>query len=138
MQINQSYATAAVLMGLTVGLHVFGGGPEIHDPIRASTLPDVVRAIGSVLWHGVTWMLILMAVALGWLSCRRNAALFVMVAAVQLGFAALFVFYGWSVLGNLWQTPQWVIFSGIPAIMFFGCWQDKRRALSQQSPKGRD
>lgn len=126
MQINRSYATAAVLMGLTVGLHIFGGGPEIHDPIRASALPDVVRAIGSVLWHAVTWMLVLMAVALGWLSLRRNPALFVMVAAMQVGFAALFVFYGWTLLGTLWETPQWVIFSVIPAIMLFGLWQDKR------------
>ena len=128
MSINRSYAVAALLMTLTVGLHVFGGGPEVHDPIRASALPDVVRAIGSVLWHGVTWMLILMAVALGWLTYHRNIALFVMVAAVQAGFAALFVFYGWTVLGTLWLTPQWIIFTVIPAVMFFGLWQDGRRA----------
>ena len=81
MQINRSYATATVLMGLTVGLHIFGGGPEIHDPIRASAMPDVVRAVGSVLWHAVTWMLILMAVALAWISYRQNTALFAMVLA---------------------------------------------------------
>jgi hypothetical protein len=128
MQINRSYAIAAALMGLTVGLHVFGGGPEIHDPIRASALPDVVRAIGSVLWHAVTWMLVLMAAALAWLSVRRDTALFAMVVAMQGGFAALFIFYGWTVLGTLWETPQWVIFCVIAAVMFLGFWQDRRGA----------
>lgn len=127
MSINRTYAAATVLMALTVGLHIFGGGPEIHEPIRASMLPDVVRAIGSVLWHGVTWMLILMAVALGWLSYHRNTALFVMVAAVQIGFAALFIFYGWTVLGTVWQTPQWIIFSVILGVMLFALWRDERR-----------
>ncbi|TLP61490.1 hypothetical protein FEE96_14705 [Parasedimentitalea maritima] len=126
MQINRSYAVAATLMGLTVGLHVFGGGPEIHDPIRASAMPDVVRAVGSVLWHAVTWILILMAVALAWISYRQNSALFVMVIAIQAGFAALFLFYGWTLLGTVWEMGQWTIFSVIPAVMLLGHWQERR------------
>jgi len=127
MQINRSYATATVLMGLTVGLHIFGGGPEIHDPIRASAMPDVVRAVGSVLWHAVTWMLILMAVALAWISYRQNTALFAMVLATQLGFSALFLFYGWTQLGTVWDMGQWTIFCTISAVMVLGYWLETRR-----------
>ena len=54
---------AAALMAATFGLHVFGGGPEFHHPIQASSLDLPLRAISAVLWHAVTVTLALQAAA---------------------------------------------------------------------------
>ncbi|MEM7318969.1 MAG: hypothetical protein AAF408_08095 [Pseudomonadota bacterium] len=116
-------------MTATVGIHILGGGPEIHDVIRASAMPDVVRAVGSVIWHAITWILIVLAIAIAWLSRNSNPALEATVIVIQLGFAALFLFYGVTQLGNVWEMPQWVIFLGIPVLMLAA----RRRAQRSQA-----
>ncbi len=120
---------AAALMLLTVFVHVFAGGPEIHQPIQNSALPSVVRAVGAVLWHAVTVVLTLFFVALLWLARHENPALLWLVNGIQLGFAGLFIWYGWAQLGTLWPMPQWIIFIVIPALTL---WQGRRPATAIQ------
>ncbi len=107
---------AAGLMSVTVLIHVFMGGREVMRPLRASSLPPLVRAVMDVVWHMVTIVLIFLAAGLFWLAWHDNPALLWVVCAIQVGFAGLFIWYGITQLHSLWQMPQWIIFLGIPAL----------------------
>jgi hypothetical protein len=111
---------AATLMAATVGLHVFGGGPEFHYPIQASTLDLPLRAVSAVLWHAVTITLALEAVALLWLAKYPNQPMAILLIAIQIGYAGLFLFYGQTMLGTVWQLGQWTIFLVLAALILWG------------------
>ena len=113
-------ATAAALMAATLGIHLFMGGPEVHDPLLAGQPVPGLRAFTSVLWHAVTVNLLVFAVALAALARRPNRALEATLAATQIGFAGLFLAYGAVILGTVWPMPQWIIFLTIPALTRFG------------------
>ncbi len=117
MAVNRWMASASAMMGVTVLVHVFVGGPEIHVPVQASTLDPVVRGVSAVLWHGMTALLAICAVALAWLARHRNRPLEWVLIALQVSFAGLFLWVGAAQLGDLWPMPQWIIFLGIPAVM---------------------
>ncbi len=117
---NPWMIAAGALLWLTTYVHVFLGGPEIHHVIQASDLAADVRGVSAVLWHAVTAIIVLFAVACTHLARRSNREMALLVIGVQLGFAALFVFYGLTLLGSLWVMPQWVIFTLIPAVMALG------------------
>lgn len=116
---------AAALMGLTVFLHVFGGGPEVHDPLQAALTDPFLAAIAAVLWHAVTVVLAVLAGGLWVLAQRRDPALEAILSAIQLGLAALFVFYSLTRLGTTMPMKQWIIFLVIPALTRFG--QSRKR-----------
>lgn len=118
---------ASVLMALTFCLHVFGGGPEIHEPIQASVLSDYLRAMSAVLWHAVTVVLAVFAIAYLWLAKHENTAMSLQMAAIQFGFAGLFLWYGEVLLGTVWPMPQWIIFIVIPAVSLAGLPRRRRR-----------
>lgn len=113
-------AIAAALMAATLGIHLFTGGPEVHDALLAGQPVPGLRAFTSVLWHAVSVNLLVFTVALAALALRPNRALEATLAATQIGFAALFLAYGTVVLGTVWLMPQWVIFLAIPALTRFG------------------
>lgn len=117
---NIALLVAAGLMTLTVFIHIFMGGPVIMLPVRRSSLPRLVRAVMDVVWHGVTVVLICIAGGLFWLTWHQNPALLWALSAIQIGFAALFIWYGLHQLRNLYMMPQWVIFLGIPALSLWG------------------
>lgn len=118
--LNRWHLTAALLMTLTVLIHVFVGGAEVMDPIRASTLDPLVIAVTNVVWHAITLQLALFVVGLFWLVQHQSRPLVAMMLAMQLGFALIFLGYGIADLGTLWPMPQWIIFLGIPALMLMG------------------
>ena len=117
---NKWIASASALMFVTLIAHVFGGGPEVIDVVAAANLPDTVRALSSVVWHGTTLMLAISVIALAYLATRHNPALEVFIAVWQIGLAALFIGYGLIQLGSLWPMPQWIVFLLMPAITFVG------------------
>ena len=47
-------------------------------------------------------------------------ALLWLVCAIQIGFAALFLWYGARQLRSLWPMPQWILFLGVPALTIWG------------------
>jgi hypothetical protein len=51
---------------------------------------------------------------------HRNPALAYVMVAVQVGFSALFVYYGLALLGTLWIMPQWTIFLTITVLTTIG------------------
>lgn len=122
---NRWMAAAAVLMALTLGAHVIGGGPEVIDVVMASQLPEVVRMLSAVVWHGITVILAMFAIGLGYLALHENRGLAMMIAGVQIGFVGLFLGYGIFGLGNISEMPQWATFSLIPTLMALG---SRRRA----------
>jgi hypothetical protein len=111
---------AAVLMTATFFLHVFGGGPQIHQPIQASSLALPLRAVSAILWHGISVLLAIEAVALFWLARHPDRAMAALLAAIQLAFAALFLFYGLTMLGTVWVLGQWTIFLTLAALILWG------------------
>jgi len=117
---NIAILLAAGLMSVTVLIHVLMGGPEIMKPLRSSDLSRLVRAVMDVVWHGITIVLIYLAAGLFWLAWHDNPALMWMICAIQVGFAALFIWYGATQLRSLWPMPQWVIFLGVPALTIWG------------------
>lgn len=123
---NRLMGLAAGLMALTTAIHVFMGGPEVSLPVQQSDLPEVVRAVSIVVWHAITWILAVLALAIAYMAVRPNAGLFWMTVAIQAGFATLFVWYGLVQLGNLTEMPQWIIFSGVPALML---WAERRQPV---------
>ncbi|MDH5377604.1 MAG: hypothetical protein OEX00_04715 [Gammaproteobacteria bacterium] len=120
--INKTVLAAAVLSGFTLLIHVFGGGPEVHDPVLASTLSVELKAILSVIWHAITFVLLINSVAL--VVAAKSPALtkpiVIMVSSQYLAFAALFVFYGITHLGSVAPMPQWIIFSVLAAVGLTG------------------
>lgn len=117
---NIPHAIAAGLMILTAGIHVFAGGPEYHDAYQ-TILPNAhLASMAAVLWHAVTVNLIVFAVAFFWLMRHPSAPLAIALTVVQLGWAALFLFYGLTMLGSPWPMPQWAIFVAIPLLTLYG------------------
>jgi hypothetical protein len=107
-------------MGLTVLLHVFAGGPEVHDPLQVALSDPFLAAFAAVLWHLVTVALVVLAGGLWVLAQRHDPALEAILSGIQLGFAAVFIFYGLTRLGTVILMNQWTIFLIIPALTRFG------------------
>ena len=113
---------AAGLSSVTLLIHLFGGGSEVHQPILASDLSVLLKAYGSILWHAVTVVLAVNSMAL--LIAVRDRALqkplVCLIVGQYFGFAVLFGIYGLSRLGTLLPMPQWIIFCLIGAVALIG------------------
>jgi hypothetical protein len=113
---------AAGLMAATTALHVIGGGAEFHAPIQSALHDLPLRAISGVLWHFVTLMLAVQAIALVWLARHAERGLAALLVAIQIGFAGLFLFYGQTMLGTVWALAQWTIFLVLAGLIGWGQW----------------
>lgn len=121
LPLNRPLAAAGVLTILYTGVHVFAGGPEVHDPALASELSPMVKGVISVVWHMITAMMLLNGLALLWLSRKPGqAALGWLVVAQFAAFAGLFIFYGLTRFGDLFTMPQWTGFAVIAAVAALG------------------
>lgn len=127
MPLNKPLTAAAILTFLTLGLHIFGGGPQYHDTALASNLTTEEKALYSVLWHAITATLSI-ATATFALNARtptyRPASLTIITQF--LAFTALFLFYGTTRLGTLLPLGQWMIFAGISAVAIWGIMQQAK------------
>ncbi|SFK24844.1 hypothetical protein SAMN04488518_103243 [Pseudovibrio ascidiaceicola] len=131
---NKWLFASGILSLLLMLVHVFLGGPEIHDPVLGSTLNPRVIAVLSVVWHGITVVMLVNGVLL--LAAAYRPYLVIGVVWVVIGqyggFALLFIFYGLSHLGNLMAMPQWVAFTIIAGCVAMGM----RRAGKQNAITG--
>ena len=102
-----------IALGLSVGivlLHLFGGGPEIAEPLRASDLPDVVRATSWMVWHMVTGQIIVMAVLFAWATKARKPDVMLAATAMALAFT----------IAGFWAVPALGVgFEILPQSFFF-------------------
>lgn len=118
-RLNLTYF-AALLMALTLGVHLFLGGPEYHEQYQRMLTDANLRSMAAVLWHIVSVILASFSFGLFYLAQRRNVAVEFMLSGIQLGFAALFLWYGLTELGSIWPLPQWTAFTLIPLLTFIG------------------
>jgi hypothetical protein len=124
IEMNKWILAAGTLSALTLAVHVFAGGPEVHVAMLAlaGAFPDVLKTFISVMWHAITVILAIDSAAL-LLAMRYSPsqkALVWFVCAQYVAFAALFVFYGAFGLGSLLIMPQWIVFLLIPGLAIAG------------------
>ncbi len=121
---NKWILAAGTLSALTLAVHVFAGGPDVHNPMLAlaGAFPDVLKTFISVMWHAVTVILAIDSVALLLATrySRPQKALVWLVCCQYVAFAALFVFYGAFHLGSLLLMPQWIVFLLISGLAIAG------------------
>ncbi len=117
---NPWLLAAAALMFLTSLIHVFAGGVDIYTPLRNSDLALEPKATLSVVWHAISLFLFLFAGSLLWLSKEYSPPLACLIGLCQLGFALLFIGYGYFDTGSLTILPQWLIFIAGALLMWFG------------------
>ncbi len=123
---NYWLLSACGLTVLTIGAHVLLGGPEIHTPVLQSALSPDVKAVVSVIWHGITAVMGLSALWLGLAITRRHLGAVPFIAAQYFSFSALFLFYGATWLGSAFVFPQWYIFLILGALASIGYWRRGR------------
>lgn len=90
------------------------------DPLSASALPPAVKSVLWVVWHGITVILAVMAIALIHLCRDDSPALRFMCLALCLGFAALFIAAAAQLPGGFTQLPQWSIFLVLALLIWLG------------------
>lgn len=124
------FVLAAVANLATIFIHVQAGAPEIIAPILSADLPVLVKGVADVLWHHITAMLVLAAVACLWAArhhhWRRPVAL--LMGAQYLLIAALFIGFNFYWFSSPWVMPQWVLFGAMAALMAVGAWRGPRTA----------
>ncbi len=124
---SKSILLAAVISTITIGLHVYGGGEEVHQPILDANLTTILKAYTSILWHAVTVVLAINSAGLILLAFKpiQFKSLGVLISLQYFAFAGLFIFYGISKLGTLFLMPQWIIFISLAALILFGTRREK-------------
>ncbi len=111
-------------MGLTTGVHLFAGTPEIMGPILQADLHSFIKATAMVVWHVATLLLALMTFGIAYLAKRRNAALSLFIILIHLSFAGLFLWYNITVFSGLFALPQWTVFLIVPGLMGYALLKD--------------
>ena len=128
---NKSLLAAGILTVLYSGLHVFGGGPEVHVPILESSISPFLKGISSVIWHAITAIMLFNGLALIWLAGQtEQRAMGWLVVAQFTAFAGIFVAYGLIRFGDLFVMPQWIGFLTISAIAAWGLRGHTRKAAA--------
>lgn len=119
---NTPLVAASALSALTCAVHVFYGELRIHRPLLKSNASRLVRAMGSVVWHATTAMMLLNAIALAYASTdgANSGPMVVLIAAQYLAASGLFIAYGLSRFGSLFVLPHWVVFLTISALALWG------------------
>ncbi|MGH1577942.1 hypothetical protein [Planktotalea sp.] len=115
---NYLTLSAALLMGLTTGVHLFVGTQEIMPPIlEAATIDPVVKGVALVVWHMITLILACSTVAIAYLARNRNKAMVVLQITLNAGFAVIFLVVNAVMFEALLTMPQWTAFSLITVLM---------------------
>jgi hypothetical protein len=108
---NRFLIAAAAGAAGTTALHLIGGEADVHAPLLALTDGGEMALYVSVLWHGVSAMLLLCALTFG-LAARdpqRHRLAVLLAAGLMLALGAVFLAYGVARLGSVWVAPQWVL-----------------------------
>ena len=108
---NRLAIAAAALMGVTSIAHLIGGEIDVHRPLLLDVSSAERSLYVSVLWHGVSAMLVLNTAALVY-GARRGAGaspVMLLAGAQTLALALIFILYGFLRVGGPFTAPQWTI-----------------------------
>ena len=111
---NRTFLILAALMAGVLCIHLFAGGAEYAAQYRTELSDPKLASMAMVLWHAVSVCLALLAGVYFWVAFRPNPVLVHVTSLMQLGWAALFLIYGLSWMGEIVTMPQWVLFVGFP------------------------
>lgn len=108
---NKLIGLAALGMMGTLALHTFGGEVTVHRPLLAEALTAEMDLYVSVLWHGITAVIALGALALIYATWRTNPPkpMLWLIGGQTLAVGLLFIGYGLLRTNSLWVAPQWII-----------------------------
>ena len=113
---------ASVMTVVTLIAHVVGGTAEFMHPVWQSNAPEFNKVGMSVIWHWVSAVLFINAIAL-FLEARSSSlsrpAVWIIVMQF-LAFGLIFAWYGFTVFGSLFVMPQWIAFAIICALSWGG------------------
>ena len=126
---NKIIATAAGISLALTFVHIGPGGSDVHAPLLASDLPDILKGYISVIWHGVTAIMLINSALLATAAIKPELrwTLSGIVILQYIGFVALFLFYGLARFGSVTQMPPWIGFLVIIAVAGAGLWADPRQ-----------
>lgn len=121
---NKWIFSAGALSLVTLFVHIFAGGPEIHETLLSlgATFPSMLKAFISVMWHAISVILAINSIALFlavWAPRMKHALVGVSVSQ-YIAFAILILYYGFSCLESAMPMPQWIIFLVISALAIAG------------------
>lgn len=106
---NRPLLIAAIAMGLTAALHVIGGEVSVHRPLLADAVSAEMDLYVSVIWHGISAMIVLNTLALIAALRRPVPTALTLIGAQTFAIGVLFILYGLIRTGSLWIAPKWVI-----------------------------
>jgi len=119
---NRWIFSASIVSGLTLLIHTFAGESLFHAPALQSNLSIENKMVLSVVWHGITSVMVLSFVALilAVRSAQDKKSLLLFIAAQYAAMAGLFIGFGLFRLGSLFIMPQWTILLALAALIFAG------------------
>ena len=119
---NYWLLAAGIAALATFGIHVFMGGPAIEGPMLASALDPALKSVWSVVWHMVSAVLLLSAIAFSWAAARPAVSLQIATfpLAASVSFIGIFLFYGVLRHQSVTVMPQWILFLVISVLAGIG------------------
>lgn len=132
---NRFALVAALLMAVTSAAHLLGGEFDVHRPLLATAKTTEDALYVSVLWHGVSAMLVLNTLAACYGARWHAPAVLWLAGAQTVALGLVFMAYGLLRTGSLFIAPQWTILLLAGAFAFLAAreWRS-RRARSIVAP----
>ena len=140
---NRKIVLSAFIAAITAIIHIFAGGADVAAPMLNSVLGAEPKLTLYAVWHMVSVVLILSAIALfiGSLPKHAQAArwliMFISILWCVFGLVFLVIICIQPDGGWLFKLPQWVL---LMPVGIFGLWGSANKANSraQESPNRRD
>jgi hypothetical protein len=125
---NRPIAAAALGMAATLALHGIGGEFTVHRPLLADAVTAEMDLYVSVLWHGLTAIIAISAVALTYAAVQKtpSKALLLIIGGQTLAVGLMFILFGLTRTSSLFVAPQWIILVPLGLLIL---WTARRGAI---------
>ncbi|WP_137940038.1 hypothetical protein [Chitinivorax sp. B] len=118
---NAWLMSAAGVTMATFLLHTLAGGKEVAAPLlKAQDLGPVEKYTSYYCWHMVTILLLVMALAIGYIAWQPNLPMLLLLLCLSLAFTSLSLLMAKVSRLGIWALPQWVCFAAISGLLLAG------------------